>query len=371
MLYYLGNAYRIDNQINKALAVYNKFRNHPFFEGHYNEDMVDTEIEACERAKVVQNNPINAKFTNLGSIINNAQSNRNPVVNKDETLLIYLSGLKFYDAVMMSKKVNGLWTEPENISPQVGSDGDCAPVCLSEDGTELYLVKTIKKKNTDIYVSKWSDGKWGLMTPLNKNINTGGREDHASISADGKTLYFCSDRRGGEGGLDIYKSEKQSNGDWGPAVNLGKPVNSELDETTPFICEDGKTLYYSSKGLLNMGGYDIFSTQLTGANKWGSPANVGYPINTTGENIFFCPIKNGEIGYTAIVRPDGFGKEDIYRVENLTLQARNNHSDKRLLRVMVRDKKTNDIVGVLLFDQKADSLAIEQTSEKVDIRIDE
>lgn len=369
MLFYLGNAYRIDNQLSKALAAYNKFRNHPYFEGHFNENMVDAEINACERAKLIQDNPINARFTNLGPPINNSQTNKNPVVNKDETVIIYLSGLKFYDAIMMSRKIDGIWQEPVNISSDVGSDGDCEPTCLSSDGKELYMVKKAKK-NSDIYISIWNDSVWSAMQPLNKNINSSHNETSASISPDGKTLYFSSDRKGGN--LDIYKSEKQENGDWSPAVNLGENINTEYDETTPFICEDGKSLYFSSKGHLNMGGYDIFVTHLMANNKWEKPNNVGYPINTTGDNIFFYPLRNGEIGYSALVRHDGLGKEDIYRIENLTLQARNNHSldNQKILRIVVKDKRTNDILGVLYFDQKADTLQIHQSSEKIDIRID-
>jgi len=373
LLFYLGTAYRIDNQLGKALEAFNKFRNNPYTERNYNVDMVDIEISSCERAKLIQDNPINVRFTNLGPVINNAQSNRNPVLNKDETILIYLSGLKFYDAIFMSRKVNGVWQEPVNISSDVGSDGDCEPTCLSADGKELYMVKK-SKKNSAIYVSYWKDSIWGVMQPLNKNINSGHNETHASISYDGKTLYFSSDRKGGFGNLDIYKSEKQANGDWGPAVNLGENINTEFDETTPFICEDGKTLYYSSKGHLNMGGYDIFVSHLMANNKWEKSNNVGYPISTTGDNLFFNPLRNGEIGYCALVRPDGFGKEDIYRIENLTLEARNNHSmldNQRILRIVVKDKKTNEVLGVLFFDQKADTLAIHQTSDKIDIRIDQ
>jgi hypothetical protein len=372
MLYYMGNAYRIDNQLAKALAAYNKFRNHPFFEGHFNDRMVDDEIGACERAKLIQDSPINVRFANIGPPVNNAQTNKCPVLSKDEKVIIYLSSLKFYDAVFMSRKINGVWGEPVNISSDVGTDGDCEPTCLSADGKELYFVKKMKK-NYDIYVSLLKDSIWGPMQPLNKNINTAHNETHACVSYDGKTLYFSSDRRGSAGGLDIFKSERQTGGDWGPAVNLGENVNTEYDETTPFICEDGKTLYFSSKGHLNMGGYDVFVCHLMANNKWDKPNNVGYPINTTGDNLFYNPLSNGEIAYSALVRPDGLGKEDIYRIENLTLQARNNHGldNSRILRIVVKDKKTNDVLGILYFDQKADTLQIHQTSEKIDIRIDE
>jgi hypothetical protein len=370
-LFYLGNAYRIDNQIKKALDVYKKFRSNPSFEDNYNAAMVDNEIAACERAKIIQDNPINATFVNLGSVINNMQSNRNPLVNSDETMIIYLSSLKFYDAIFMSKKINGTWGEPVNISSDVGSDGDCEPVCLSADGTELYLVRKIRK-TTDLYVSKLKDSIWGPMEALNKNINTSSNENHASVSKDGKTLYFSSDRRGGVGKLDIYKSDRQPNGEWGPAVNLGENVNTEEDETNPFICEDNKTIYFSSKGHLNMGGFDIFSTRRMANGRYEKPVNAGYPINTTGDNLFYFPLRNGEIAYSALIRKEGLGKEDIYRIENLTLQSRNKHaSNDKTLKIVVRDKLTNDILGILYYDQKADSLKIKQASEKVDIHLAE
>jgi len=273
----------------------------------------------------------------------------------------------------MSRKVNGDWGEPENISEQVGSDGDCEPTCLSANDSELYMVKKTKG-NYDLYVSYWKDNKWSAMQQLNKYINSSRNETHASISADGKTLYFSSDRRGGFGKLDIYKSERMVNGDWGPAVNLGETINSDNDETTPFICEDGKTLYFSSDGHLNMGGFDIFVSHLMANNKWENPVNAGFPINTTGNNMFYCPVKNGEIAYYALIRPDGFGKEDIYRIEDITLQGRNKHtSDQNVKtkRIIVRDKTTNEILGILYFDQKADSLHVQQASDKVDIHIDE
>jgi hypothetical protein len=365
LLFYLGNAYRVNNELTKALDVYKKFRDDPYFDGHYNAKMVDDEIATCQRAKLVQDNPLNVRFTNLGSFINNAQSNRNPVVNKDETILIYLSSLKFYDAIMMSRKDSSGWGEPENISDQVGSDGDCEPTCLSQDGKDLYMVKKTKG-NFDIYVSHWKNGVWTAMQPLNKNINSSKNETSASVSADGKTLYFSSDRRGGFGKFDIYKSERMADDDWGPAENLGETVNTENDDIDPFICEDGKTLYFSSQGHLNMGDFDIFTTKLMPNKKWETPVNVGFPINTTGRNVFFYPLRNGEIGYYATVRPDGFGKEDIYKIENLTLQARNNRNanDKKNSKVIIRDKTTNEVIGALYTENKTDSLKSKQAGDK-------
>jgi hypothetical protein len=365
LLFYLGNAYRVNNELTKALDVYKKFRDNPYFDGHYNARMVDDEIATCERAKLVQDNPLNVRFTNLGSFINNPQSNCNPVVNNDETVLIYLSSLKFYDAIMMSRKDSGLWGEPENISDQVGSDGDCEPTCISLDGKDLYLVKKTKG-NFDLYVSHSKNGVWSVMQPLNKNINSSRNETSASISADAKTLYFSSDRRGGFGKLDLYKSDRLDDGSWGPAENLGETVNTENDDIDPFICEDGKTLYFSSQGHLNMGDFDIFTTRPMANKKWETPVNIGFPINTTGRNVFYFPLRNGEVGYYAAVRPEGFGKEDIYKIENFTLQSRNSRSinDNKTSKVLFRDKATNEVIGALYTENKPDSLKAKQADTK-------
>ncbi len=311
--FYLAQAYRMNNQMDKAMEMLDKFTNSPYFEGNYNEAIVNAEIEACKKAKVIQDKPIQVTFTNLGSVINNSSENYDPVLTQDTSIIIYMNNLKFYNAIYMSKRENGAWTEPENITPQVGSDGDAYPTSISVDGKTLYLVRKVKK-NGDIFVSHYENGKWSIMQPLNENINSNRKETFASISADGKILYFTSDRRGGEGGLDIWYSELQPNGQWGKAKNMGPQVNTKLDEETPCISADGTTLFFSSQGHQNMGGFDIFySLRLN--NEWSGAVNIGSPLNTTLDDKFYFPIGNGLIGYIARRLPSGFGLQDIYRVQ--------------------------------------------------------
>lgn len=312
VLFYLGNAYRIDNQLAKALAIYDKFVNHPGYEGNYNLNMVSSEIKTCERAKIIQDSPITVEWTNLGATINSVSSETHPVVSGDETVLVYLTKLKFYNAVYFTRKVGNTWSQPENINPQILSDGDFYPTAISYDGTELYLVKRAAK-NMDIYVSHYVNGTWTQVKPLNKYINSSDDETGATITRDGKTLYFVSNRSGSRG-FDIYKSERGADGEWGKAENLGRTVNTKEDEVTPSISPDGKTLYFSSEGHYNMGGFDIFYSTLDRDGKWSTPVNIGYPLNTTNDNTGFQTIGDGTIGYIARVAPDGLGKEDIYRV---------------------------------------------------------
>ena len=312
-MFYLGNAYRINNQLSKALEIYDKFMNHPGYEGNYNLGIVSVEIKACERAKIIQDSPVNVKWTNLGLPINSPSSETHPVVSGDETVLVYLTNLKFYNAVYFTRKNKDTWLPPENINPQIISDGEFYPTALSYDGKDLYLVKKAAK-NTDIYISSYVNNQWTTAKPLNKNINSLSDENSVTITQDGTTMYFTSNRSGSRG-FDIYKSVKDSKGEWGKAENLGKTINTKDDEATPSISPDGKTLYFSSEGHYNMGGFDIFYSTLQKDGKWSIPSNLGYPLNTTNDNIGFQTIGDGSIGYISRIAPDGFGKEDIYKVE--------------------------------------------------------
>jgi tetratricopeptide (TPR) repeat protein len=314
-LFYLGDAYRINNQLTEAIRAYRDFKEQANPE-IYDIPLLDHEIKACEHAMVMEKRPVNVTMVNIGGIINTRFSETNPVVTPNETMIVYATKLPFYQAMFYSKKENGKWTEPVNMIPELGIDGDCFPTSISPDGTELYLYRSNEYLG-DLYVTNYKSGKWTKIRKLNNNINTKYWESHACISPDGRTLYFTSNRKGGFGGLDIYKSTRLSTStdDWGPAINLGPVVNSQYNEETPFITADGKRLYFSSFGHESMGGYDIFYSDLKDDGTWGEPVNLGYPVNSTDDEIFFNPLKDGSVAYMAKFDPDGFGRSDIYRYE--------------------------------------------------------
>jgi hypothetical protein len=322
----LGNAYRINNELDKALDIYEVFVNSKDYEGNYNLNIVESEIAACNRAKIIQDNPVNVKFTRLESPLNSTSDNTNAVISGDGNTMIFITGLKFYDAIHRSTRIDGQWTSPEVLNPQVVSDGDLYPTSLSHDGKELYMVKRTED-NYDIYVSTLEENLWSKAIPLGPNVNTRAHETHASISADGNSLYFTSARRGGIGNLDIYRSERQSNGSWGEGVNLGPVINTAEDEDTPFLTEDGTRLMFSSKGHFNMSGYDIFYSDMETNGQWKDPVNLGYPINTMGDDIFFHPIGNGNQGYLSKVDRDGPLTFDIYLVEVMDKKVVRSESD--------------------------------------------
>ncbi|MGC9470583.1 MAG: tetratricopeptide repeat protein [Bacteroidales bacterium] len=313
-LFRLGDAYRVNNNLDEALEAYRQFKN-SVDEKKYDLDLVDEQIRACENAKKIMQNPMFLDMRNMGEVINSRFSDYNPVVSADRTMMVFMRKLQFYDAVFFSKKVDGKWTEPENLTFQLGEDDDLYTSSLSADGKELYLYK-VDGYDGNIYVSYYDGKEWSRIKRLNDHINTKYWESHASISADRKTLYFTSNRKGGYGDLDIYVSTRDSvGGEWGPPVNLGNKINTPYNEDAPFISHDGKTLYFSSYGHFNIGGYDIFYSNLLSDSTWSAPMNMGYPVNTPDDNLFYYPIGEGYLVYYAMYSEEGFGEQDIFELE--------------------------------------------------------
>jgi len=315
---FLGNALRINMQLDKAIEAYEKFISLPesFKEkgSEINKNWAQSQIESCKRAKTAMLNPVRIKVIPLPKPINTSTANFDPVVTANEDMLIYVTHQKFYDAIMEVKKIKDKWTSPKNITPDIQSDGNQYPCSITQDGKTLFLSKQ-DNDNSDIYVSNYDGKTWTPSKPLNKEINTKYWESHACVSPDGKTLYFTSNRPQSLGGTDIFVSEIGKNGDWGPAVNIGNTINTPFNEDAPFISSDGKTLYFSSQGHEGLGGYDIFYSTKDEKGNWTKPVNMGYPISTTDDDLFFEPAQNGDFAYEAKYLKNGAGDLDIVRIE--------------------------------------------------------
>ncbi len=335
--FYLGTAYRDNMEFEKAIAAFKKFTQTVPVGNVYYIDYVKREIQCTENAKQLIKNPIKIEPSNISEVLNAPEEIQNcPVISDDESIIVFTAGKKNIfsveldinlanvdyklDDIYFSKKVDGKWTDPVNITKQLGAGSQqrTVPVSISADGTELYLVRD-DNDDGNIYVSYFKNDKWSKMKPLNKNINTKYWESHATITKDGKTLFFTSDRPGGFGGLDIYRSDKDEKGDWGPAVNLGPTINSIYDEETPFVLgENGNyTLYFSSQGHYSMGGFDVFYSNLLKNGKWSTPINIGYPLNTVGNDLFYVPKANGEYFFFPLNNNErgGIAKNNIYKVK--------------------------------------------------------
>ncbi|MBN1158716.1 MAG: OmpA family protein [Bacteroidales bacterium] len=310
---FLGNAYRVNNLLDEAIAAYTTFKEVTKTSDEI--QFADQQITACKTALSYMNQPLNLRITNLGDSINGTSSNFKAVVSGDGRTMVYMNELPFYDAVYFSRYRYGGWSAPVNITPQIESDGDQYVSSVSYNGSILYLTRE-DPFNSDIYMSTFEGDRWTKSRPVDgQNINTKYWESHASISADGKNLYFTSNRRGGSGYMDVYVSGLGEDGIWGEPLNLGSFINTALNEDTPFITENDSLLYFSSQGHENIGGYDVFRVRLNRDGSWGTPENLGYPVNTTDDDLFYYPWYNDRIGYVSLYRDDGYGKEDIYAVQ--------------------------------------------------------
>lgn len=202
--------------------------------------------------------------------------------------------------------------EPFNVN-----DNEGGATLTADNNTLCYTVckyDNVKKYlNCDIYISENSGGEWNQIRSIGDKINLAGSwESQPSISADGQTLYFVSDRTGGFGGYDVYKAVKGQAGVWGTPINLGSVINTKGNEKSPFIHPDGKTLYFSSDGLMGMGGYDIFYTKYDETNAWLKPRNIGYPINSPDDEVGFFVSTDGTQGFFASNKYSGKGGWDLY-----------------------------------------------------------
>lgn len=278
----------------------------------------------CSYAKQMIKDSSNAKIINLGNIINSEYAEYVPVISTDESIMFFTAmhpdnygneegDAILYEDIYVTEKVNGHWKKPHNPGPPLNGKGHDAVVAISPDGQRLFIYK--HKNGGDIYEADLNGDQWGELKKLNKNINTKYNEPSVSISADGKTLYFVSDKPGGLGEKDIYVSHKNSEGEWGVGKSLGSIVNTPYDEDAPFIHPNGKDLYFSSKGHKGLGGYDIFKVEVRKDGSYSKPVNLGYPINTADDDIYFVLSADGKTGYYSSAREGGIGEKDIYKIQ--------------------------------------------------------
>ncbi len=298
-LLYLGIAYRLNNDLSNALACFNSYLNRADDVEIENRALAEYHIERCNNARELIASPAVFTTDTLSGIINSVVSNSNPLLTPDEKVMYYMNQLKFYDAVMRTAKSDTSWQMPENLTPEIKSDGDHYATGLSADGNRLFLTCYDPYRSGEIYSTEFNDGKWTELTRLNSNINTVFNESHASLSPDGKYLYLASDRKGGFGGMDIYRSAITASGEWSDPVNLGPLINTPYNEESPFVTSSSGKLFFSSQGHYNMGGYDVFASSMDTDGNWLPPVNIGFPLNTTDDDLFFFPIGSGNVAYQA------------------------------------------------------------------------
>lgn len=323
--FYLGRSYRVTENFDTALGTLSPLKN----KAKKNEDFqiaVDNEIKLCKMADSMAANPIAVKITTMGEAINTEYTEHSPILTIDESEMLFTSRrpLKEGEQPMSDGQYKeniyrsisgyqGVWTQAEPISDSINAKDNVATGAINYDASEIIIYKD---EDEGSLFSTTFDGKnWGTPKKLNNNINTQYRETGACMSLDGNKLYFVSDRPGGYGGYDVYVSQRESNGDWGEAVNMGSTINTSKDEEGPYIMPDYSRIYFSSKGHEGVGGYDIFYADSDHNGGWTEPQNIGWPINTFENDVFMYIVPSGERLYFASDRPDSKGKADIYQME--------------------------------------------------------
>jgi hypothetical protein len=288
----------------------------------------------CVNAKELVGAPVDAKLENAGDIVNTTASEYVPVISSDEQVMIFtyrgdksVGGLQnaynqpdpmgiYYEDVFITHKENDAWVTPSTIGEKINTNVHDAAIAISNDGQKLFIYRDNGYDNGDIYLSKLDGNDWSVPEKLQGDVNTSAWEGSCALSADEKTLYFSSEIVGGYGGKDLYKATLMPDGTWRNVKNLGATINTPYDDDAPFIHPDGKTLIYSSKGMNSMGGYDIFKSEFNFADStWSKPENIGYPINTPDEDIYFVLSADGKRGYYASGKAGGYGLQDIYVVD--------------------------------------------------------
>lgn len=299
----LGDLLYQDYEFEQALLNYRSFRTYldvrkdkPLL------DEVNHKIEVTLMAKQQVDNPLKLTLTELPFVNVISFYDYGARMSSDGNT-IYFSRKRATVAenpgssdIYYMRKVEGKWGRPVRM-PFINTDADDDFCWISDDDNQMIICSNRDGKYHLYSTVRKGKSQWTLPEPFNSNINSKGEETFGCISNDGKTLYFVSDRKGGTGGKDIYRSQRPAGADWGPAENLGTKVNTSQDEETPFLSRDGKTLYFSSKGQKTMGGFDVFYVTVISPTSFTDPVNAGYPLNTTGDDLYYNHSFQGKPDY--------------------------------------------------------------------------
>ena len=328
--FYFGRLYHLTSSFDQAIKYFTIYKTIPEKNRTISNEEVDYYMACSKNAIDLNSQPHRSIIKNLGININSSYAEYVPLITPDETFLYFTSrregstgNLKdaynnYYEDVYVSQKTeNGTWGVPKNIGTPINSNTHDACVALSFDGNHLIIYRTAPDLLTgDLYISKMGFDGWETPQKLGAEINTPYIETSACFSTDTSVIYFSSNKPGGFGGKDIYRIKKLPNGRWSMPLNVGPTINTDKDEDAPFLHPDGTTLYFSSKGHNTMGEYDVFKTILNQeSNTFSPPENLGFPINTVNNDIFFVLNANGTRGYYSSIKEETIGGSDIYMID--------------------------------------------------------
>lgn len=331
-LLYLGEMHYLNYDFENALKNFELYK--PYIIKPEETDFLDKMTQYSLNGQTFIKNPVQIDIINLGDTVNSEFDDHSPVIDINESVMVFTSKRKgstgnlkttdgqYFEDIYISKKKDDRWQTPEKISYNINTMEHEASIALSVDGNELFIYKDDVGEGGNLYNSFFTNGDWTKPQKLGSNINTEFNEEHATISPDGRTLYFTSDRPGGYGGFDIYFVNRLPNGEWGLALNMGDVINTKFDEAGPFMHQDGTTLYFSSNCHRSMGAYDLFYSVFKDDGTITEPQNLGYPINTIENDLFYVLSADGKRAYYSSEKKDTRGKKDVYLMDLVSLPER-------------------------------------------------
>src|SRR5690554_945033 len=339
VLYYLGRSYHLINDIPNAEKYYTAYLDNTTKENKFVLD-AQLRLKQCANAKELMAIPRNYHIINLGDKINTEHPEYAPIISLDGSVLYFTSrrlradgsnkdikepykNLHLEDVYYAQRIDVETWDTPQLMDFSLPERNE-ATVAVSSDERSFYIYKD-DAGNGDIFKTEYKDSKFENLSPIDvEGVNTEAWEPHITASPDGKYKYFSSDREGGFGGRDIYRITKLPNGQWSKPMNLGPTINTSYDEDSPFISIDNKTLYFSHNGEKSIGGFDVFVSVMSEEDQsWSDPINLGYPLNSTGDDIYYTTTADGLTGFYTSFRDGGYGEKDIYEVRNDYLGIKN------------------------------------------------
>ncbi len=330
--YHLAKSYHRTGSLEKARENYTIFLSQAIGSSDFTiySEIALKQIKTAQ--KLIEFPKTNVEVRNMGSTINSELPEYAPVVSIDGAALYYTTrrpwddkqkkedtdpryGFYPEDIYVSYRNLDNTWSKPNRLE-FCKSDQNEASVSVSLNEQRIYVYQD-NAGNGNMFYSEFNTNKFkSIESFTSPEVNSQFWETHCFVTPDGKNMYFTSDRPGGYGGRDIYCVTKLPDGSWGQTRNLGPKINSASDEEAPFMSLDNKSLYFASNGETSMGGFDIFVTFANESGVWSDPVNLGYPVNSTEDDLFYTETSDGRRGYITSKRADGKGEKDIYEIEN-------------------------------------------------------
>jgi outer membrane protein OmpA-like peptidoglycan-associated protein/tetratricopeptide (TPR) repeat protein len=324
--YLLGLAYQQNYRFDEAIEQFTFYRQSLTpQEAIQQRAVIDRRIAECNHAKSLVKEPLRVFIDNMGSAVNSEFDDYSPVLSPDGSIIYFTSRRplgrnprtdrndhKYFENIFMTRKVGDQWSTAEPIVGKINSRTHEATAGILPDGQTLYVYRG--DKGGDLFESTFEKGRWGKPQKLPRALRSRGTQETSIVfTSDGNRVYFVSDRPGGFGGKDIWTAGRNERGRWSEPVNLGSTVNTEYDEESLYLAPDDATLYFSSQGHNSMGGFDVFRTVFRNG-RWTRPENLGYPVNSPADDLFFVMGSDEKTAWFSTMRVDNYGGSDIYQI---------------------------------------------------------